>query len=102
MPTTVWDASINRGFTTDEPTGLRRDPETLAADLEGFLDCVGSYTPFDYLSDKLKAESNNIQSVWDILYETYDVELSTTNFMDYASMRRDPEESYRSCGDCQN
>ena len=96
LNTTTWDVTATRGFITAEPTGLKRDPETLRADLDGFLDCVGSFTPFDYLGDKLKAESTGIESVWGILYETYDVELTTTNFMDYATMRREPEESYRS------
>ena len=29
------------------------------------------------------------------LHEIYDLELSSSNFLDYASMVRDPEESYR-------
>ena len=95
-PSTSWNSSANRGFQTPEPTGLKRDQQTLATDLDGFLDCIGSYTPFDYLGDKLKKESTNIDSVWELLYEVYDVEINTTNFMDYALMRREPEESYRS------
>ena len=78
LPTTRWDSSQNRGFTVAERTGLKRDPETLAADLEGFLECIASYLPFDYVGEKFKAESTSIKSVWDILYELYDVELSTT------------------------
>ena len=94
-PTTTWDTSASRGFINPETTGLKRDPQTLAADLDGFLDCIGSYTPFDYLGEKLKKESTNIDTVWELLYEVYDVEINTTNFMDYALMRREPEESYR-------
>ena len=96
LPTCRWDNSVNKGFTAPETTGLKRDPETLAADLDGFLDCIGCFLPFDYVSEKLKAESTGIQSVWDILYELYDVELCTSNFMDYALMKREPEETYRS------
>ena len=96
LPTTTWDSSATRGFTQAETTGLKRDPATLAADLEGFLDCVGSYCPFDYVGEKLKNETNGIKSVWDALYEIYDLEITTSNFMDYALMHKDPEESYRS------
>ena len=96
LPNVTWNTGPNRGFNTPEPTGLKRDPATLAADLEGFLECIGSFLPFDYVGEKLKAESSSIKSVWDILYELYDVELSTTNFMDYALMKREPEETYRS------
>ena len=52
------------------------------------------------MGDKLKAESTGIESVWGIQYETYDVELTTTNFMDYATMRREPDKSYRSFYNC--
>ena len=79
-PTTTWDTSASRGFINPETTGLKRDPQTLAADLDGFLDCIGSYTPFDYLGDKLKKESTNIETVCELLYEVYDVEINTTNF----------------------
>ena len=96
LPSTTWDSSHNRGFTTEESTGLKRDVETLAADLEGFLDCLGSYCPFDYVGEKLKNESTSISSVWDILYEIYDLEITTSNFLDYALMRKEPDESYRS------
>ena len=96
LPTTTWDSSLNRGFTEDETTGLKRNIQTLAADLNGFLDCIGSYLPFDYVSDKLQAESTCIQSVWDLIYELYDAEISTSNFLDYASMGKLPEETYRS------
>ena len=88
LPTISWNASSPRGF-GPEPTGLKRDAVTLEADLEGFLESIGSYTPFDFVGDKLKSESTDKSSVWDILYETYDVETSTSNYMDYALMRRD-------------
>ena len=96
LPTTSWNSSANRGFQEPETTGLKRDTATLAADLEGFLDCVGSYCPFDYVGEKLKNETNGINSVWDTLYEIYDLEITTSNFLDYALMKKEPEESYRS------
>ena len=94
LPSTHWDQSQYRGF-TQENSGLKRDPETLASDLEGFLDCVASYLPFDYVAEKLRSESHNIQSVWSIIYEIYDAELTTTNYLDYGSMTKEPEETYR-------
>ena len=48
------------------------------------------------MGEKLNNESTNIKSVWDILYEIYDLEITTTNFLDYALMSRESEESYRS------
>ena len=95
LPNASWNNTRNRGFTTTETTGLKRDPETLASDLEGFLDCIGSYAPFDYVAEKLRSESTNISTVWEIIYELYDAEISTSNYLDYATMTREPEESYR-------
>ena len=94
LPATKWDQSPNRGF-LQEQTGLKRTAETLASDLEGFLDSVASYLPFDYVADKLRTESTDIQSVWSIVYEIYDAELTTTNYLDYATMMKDPDETYR-------
>ena len=89
LPSTTWDSSSTRGFVAAETTGLKRD-------LQGFLNCIGSYCPFDYVGEKLNNESTNIKSVFDILYEIYDLKITTTNFLDYALMSRESEESYRS------
>ena len=53
QPGITWTNELNKGFVNNEPTGLKRSPEVLAADWIGFLICVGSYLPFDYLSKKL-------------------------------------------------
>ena len=47
LPATTWDNSPTRGFSA-ENSGLNRDIPILVADLEGFLDCVASFLPFDY------------------------------------------------------
>ena len=95
LPGTKWDRSENRGFRAPETSGLKRDIETLIADLDGFLECLASYLPFDYVGEKLKQESVDIASAWAIIYEVYDAELTTTNFLDYATMSQDPDETYR-------
>ena len=94
QPGLTWGADTERGFQA-ETTGLKRTPEILAADLEGFLQCLASYLPFDYVADKLVSETTNLQSAFDIIYEIYDVEINTTHFLDYASMVRNPQETYR-------
>ena len=94
LPSASWDNSRNRGFTTTETTGLKIDPEILAFNFEGFLDCIGSYATFDYVGEKLRAESTSISTVWEILYELYNAEIPATNYFDYAIMRREPTEFY--------
>ena len=94
-PGIPWDNSQNRGFTTNETGGLKRNPATLASDLDGFLSCIANYLPFDYVSEKLVSESRDMNSVWSIIYEIYDAELNTNNFLDYAFMTRETGETYR-------
>ena len=95
QPGITWNTEENRGFLQSETSGLKRTPAVLAQDLEGFLQCLGGYLPFDYVPEKLLAESTDLKSVWDIIYEIYDVEINTTHFLDYASMTREPNETYR-------
>ena len=95
QPNVTWDNSVTRGFTQNETNGLKRDVQTLASDLAGFLACLGSYLPFDYVSDKLNCETTSLNSAWEIIYEIYDAEICTTTYLDYASMQKLPEETYR-------
>ena len=81
--------------TTWETNGLKRDPQTLASDLNGFLSCLGSYFPFDYVADKLINETTCLDSAWTIVYEIYDAEIDTSTYLDYATMMKTPEETYR-------
>ena len=94
QPGLTWTSDGDRGLPA-ETTGLKRTSSVLASDLEGFLQCLGGYLPFDYVSDKLNSESTSLQSAWDIIYEIYDVEVNTTHFLDYATMSKDPQETYR-------
>ena len=95
LPGITWDNSANRGFTRNETSGLKRDPQTLASDLSGFLSCLGSYLPFDYVADKLITETSSLDSAWEIIYEIYDAEIDTSTYLDYATMMKTPQETYR-------
>ena len=94
-PGMTWSNDRNRGFITDEPSGLKRTPEVLASDLDGFLSTIASYLPFDYIAEKLITQSTNMLTVWSIIYELYDAEISTSHYLDYATMAKFPEETYR-------
>ena len=96
QPGVTWTSGLNRGFTANETTGLKRTPAVLAADLDGLLECLGSYLPFDYVAEKLKMETTDMKSAWAIIYEIYDAEIDTAHYLDYALMKKLPEETYRS------
>ena len=87
----MWSNEENRGFQDKETTGLKRTPQELASDLEGFLECLASYLPFDYVPEKLLQESTNMSSVWTIIYDIYDVQINTSHYLDYATMSRNPQ-----------
>ena len=95
QPNVTWSTDpTNRGFPA-ETDGLKRSSEILSNDLEGFLNTLAGYLPFDYVADKLCSETSSLKSVLQVIYEIYDLELTTTNFLDYASMTRNQDESYR-------
>ena len=95
QPGITWSSQENRGFTDSERTGLKRSPEILAADLDSLLECLVGFLLFDYVSEKLKSESISVKTAFEIIYEIYDAEIDTTNYLDYASMTRLPNETYR-------
>ena len=95
QPGITWTNGQDRGFTANETTGLKRTPPVLASDLESLLECLGGFLPFDYVPDKLKNESTDMQTAWEIIYEIYDAEINTAHYLDFASMTRLPQETYR-------
>ena len=95
QPGVVWNRNANnRGFSA-ETSGLSRSAEVLAQDLEGFLQTLSSFLPFDYVAAKLCSETTNMKTVWQVIYEIYDLEITTSNFLDYATMTKTQDESYR-------
>ena len=66
QPGVIWSNEVNHGFTTPEVNGLKRPVETLSFDLEGFLACLSSYLPFDYVSAKLISQTTCMAEVWQI------------------------------------
>ena len=45
------------------------------------------------ITEKLYQESTDLESVWSNIYEIYDAELVTTNYLDYALMVRESGET---------
>ena len=59
------------------------------------MECLGGFSPLDYVSEKIKLESTNVKTAFEISYEIYDAEIDTTNYLDYASMTCLPNDTYR-------
>ena len=86
--------AANHGFVA-EAAGLKRSAAAKKEDLAGFYSLIGSYMPFDYVSQKLMNEATNINKVKEIVFEIYDVELNAASFLDFAQMSKGPTETYR-------
>ena len=86
--------AANHGFVA-EAGGLKRSAAAKKDDLAGFYSLIGSYMPFDYVSQKLMNEATNIDKVKEIVFEIYDVELNAASFLDFAQMSKGPTETYR-------
>ena len=86
--------AANHGFEA-EAGGLKRSAAAKKDDLAGFYSLIGSYMPFDYVSQKLMNEATNIDKVKEIVFEIYDVELNAASFLDFAQMSKGPTETYR-------
>ena len=75
--TTTWDC-------TADNYGLEGDDTLDRADnLESLLDTLASFLPGPYITHKITKTSTNISSVWDIIWEHYDVKPSQATFLDY-------------------
>ena len=95
QPGVTWNKNArDRGFSA-ETSGLNRSAEILGSDLEGFLQTLSSFLPFDYVAAKLCSETTDMKSVWKVIYEIYDLEITSSNFLDYATMTKLQDESYR-------
>ena len=74
---TTWDC-------TADNYGLEGDDTLDRADnLESLLDTLASFLPGPYITHKITKTSTNISSVWDIIWEHYDVKPSQATFLDY-------------------
>ena len=94
---TTWNPkSQNYGFGNEAPgSQLKRTAAELESDLLDFLDNFAGYLPFRYLTQKLKSTTGSFKDVRNALYEIYGVQNSASTLLDFASMRKSPDETYR-------
>ena len=87
---TRWDKTQAHYNFNDEPqtSKLRRTGAEMGQHLEVFIDTICRYIPFSYLPDKLKRSSNNIQDIWNLVYEAYNVKLSNASILDWGTMKQ--------------
>ena len=79
LPDATWDPRAeNYGQTADnENTGITRSALDKGEDLKDFLHTLAGYLPFPYLTEKIVSGSNNLNNVWDIIYDHYGVNITS-------------------------
>ena len=86
--TMSWDQSnTNYGFTGE-------DAADKADYLEGLLDTIAGFMPGPYLTAKITKQSDSMQSVFDIIWEHYDVNPNPSTFLDLSDIKLESEERY--------
>ena len=91
---TKWDhCSPNYGLQDDEEEN-RLAPD-LADDLSDLLHTLAGYLPHAYLTDKILFNTKCWDDVWTVINDHYNVQVSSETLLDFESMYKQDEETYR-------
>ena len=71
---------------------LAKDREDALID---FLHNLAGFLPHSYLTSKLVKDTKNLNDCWKIIEEHYNVKVTPETFLDFESLRKNPEENYR-------
>ena len=77
--------------------GLADADQVLAVDRADNLECllvaISGHVPFPYLTKKILNDTRNIEDVFKIIYDHYQVSPTPMTFLDFAKLRRQNDES---------
>ena len=84
----TWDSTRdNYGFAGE-------DAATKADYLEGLLDTISGFMPGPYLTARITKNTTSMQSVFDVIWEHYDVDPNPSTFLDFAELELTKDERY--------
>ena len=70
-------------------------PADRAENLSDFLSTLAGFLPHSYLTQKLLEDTTCLQDCWDLIYEHYNVQISSETFLDFEKLDKDHAENYR-------
>ena len=70
------------------------DAATAADYLEGLLDTIAGFMPGPYLTARITKQSESMESVFNIIWQHYDVDPSPSSFLDFADLKLTNDERY--------
>ena len=87
----VWDPK-KTNYGLEEENGMTVEERSDA--LLDFLNNLAGFLPHSYLTSKL-LDTTKLQDCWDIIEEHYNINVTSETFLDFESIRKNPEENYR-------
>ena len=87
-----WDPALANYELKDKDGMLAQDRKDALVD---FLHNLAGFLPHSYLTSKLVKETKNLNDCWKIIEEHYNVKVTPETFLDFESLKKNPEENYR-------
>ena len=94
-PGTRWDPNQSNYGLQDEPDGEQRSPADLCEDLGDLLNTLAGYLPHSYLTDKIVNQTKNWDEVYQVIFDHYNVQVSSETLLDFESIHKKAEETHR-------
>ena len=94
-PGTQWDPNLPSYGLQDEQDGDQRNAPELYEDLCDLLNTLAGYLPHSYLTDKIVNQTKNWDEVYQVIFDHYNVQVSSESFLDFESMHKKNEETHR-------
>ena len=70
-------------------------PEERAENLSDFLSTLAGFLPHSYLTQKLLEDTTSLQDCWNVIYEHYNVQISSETLLDFEKLNKEHDENYR-------
>lgn len=93
-PNFQWNPNAPNYGLSDENGEEGRSAEELCHDLMDLLNIMAGYLPNSYLTDKILKSTTNWEDVYGIIYEHYNVKITSESLLDFESMHKLSDETH--------
>ena len=94
--TSTWDKqAANFGLHDVVRGDVTTTAAELAEHLQDFLELISSFLPHSYLTMKIVNDTKRLEDVWSIIYEHYNVKVTSETLLDFESLKKESQENYR-------
>ena len=94
-PNMQWNANAQNYGLLDEADGAKRKAIELSEDLVDLLTTLAGYLPHSYLTDKILKSTENWDQVFGIIFEHYNVQITSESLLDWESISKLSDETHR-------